>query len=179
MKKIIIISCTLLFLTGCGMSKEEKEKIFYDSLEKAYAGVYITDGVGLPVYGNETIEIDGKNWFLVSDNVKYDSKSKIETMIDEVFNSEIADDIKKKLNEKYRESNSSFYSISEGGCTLDYDELDENLQDNLKKDIKIKKHGFMNKITFEYKGKEYVAKKAKDSYVFDSKIFECPNQEEE
>lgn len=181
MKKLIIIACTLLFLTGCGMSKEEKEKMFYESLEKAYSAIYTSDGVGLPVYPNETLEIDGKNWYLVAVS-KYDKVSKLENLTDEVFESKISNDIKKTINEKYKESDTGLYSISEGGCKLlnneepDFD-LDENLQEKLKEVVKIKKYGFMNKIVFEYNGKEYTAKKSKDNYVFDSKIFECQNQE--
>ena len=36
----------------------------------------------------------------------------------------------------------------------------------------------MSKITFEYKGKEYEAKKSKDNYVFDDKIFSCVTENE-
>lgn len=180
MKKLIIITCALLFLTGCGMSEKEKEKMFYDSLEKAYTSIYTTEGVGLAVYPNEILEIDGKNWYLVAIS-KFDKISKIETLADEVFEKKIADDIKKKVNEKYKESDTGLYSLSEGGCRLldrdsDFD-INETLQENLKEIIKIKEYGFMNKIVFEYNGKEYTAKKSKDNYVFDSKIFECQNQE--
>lgn len=175
MKKLIVIACTLLFLTGCGMSEEEKEKMFYDSLEKAYTAVYTTDGAGLAVYGDQTLEIDGKNWYLVAIS-KYDRISKVEDLTN-VYEKDIANDIKKKINEKYKESDTALYSISEGGCQLGYD-LDDNLQDNLRNDVKIKKYGFMDKIVFEYNGKEYTAKKSKDNYVFDSKIFECPSQDE-
>ena len=51
-----------------------------------------------------------------------------------------------------------------------------NLQDELKKDIKVKKVK-MNKIIFEYKGEEYTAKKEDDHYVFDKQIFTCPKED--
>ena len=152
--------------------------MFYDSLEKAYTAIYATEGAGLAVYGDQTLEVDGKNWYLVAIS-KYDRISKVEDLTS-VYEKDIANDIKKLINEKYKESDTALYSISEGGCQLKLEyNLDDDLQSNLKNDIKIKKYGFMDKIVFEYDGKEYTAKKSKDNYVFDSKIFECSNQENE
>ena len=176
MKKLILIMFTLLFLTGCGMSKEEKEKMLYDSLEKAFVTVYSAEGLGLAVYGEKTLEIDGEIWYQVAIS-KYNKLSTLETLADDVYESKIAKELKNTLNTKYKETDTELYFISKGGCKLDYN-LDDNLVENLKKDIKIKKYGFMDKVVFEYKGKEYTAKKSKDNYVFDSKIFECPSQEE-
>lgn len=176
MKKIIIIAITLLFLTGCGMSDEEKENMLYKSLEKAYTAVYASEGVGLAVYPNETVKIDEKDWYLVAIS-GYTKVSDLTSLADDVYTEKISKKINKLINEKYKESDTGLYTTSEGGCTLPYqiDKEGENSTiDNIKKDVKIKKYK-MNKIVFEYKGKEYVGSKSKDNYVFDEKIFACEN----
>lgn len=175
MKKLIIIMCAMFLLTGCGVSNEEKENMFYNSLETAYKASYVTDGIGLAVRGSDSMEIDGKMWYLVEEN-DYDNVSKLEELA-EVYGSKIKDEIKNSIKSNYRDVNDEMYALSEGGCDLGY-MLDDKLQENLKKDVKIKKYGFMNKITFEYKGKEYTAKKDGDKYIFSEKIFVCENQGE-
>lgn len=170
MKKIIIISFVLLIITGCGMSKEEKQDLLYNSLEKAYKSKYIADGVGLAVYQDNTMTIDGVTWFKVA-NSEYDSLSKLTSLANDVYPDKIAEEMNKIIEEKYFQTDTELYAIGKGGCSLDY-ELDEKLLDNIKRDVKIKKVG-MTKIKFEYKGKEYTAKKSKNNYIFEEKIFEC------
>lgn len=176
MKKLIIVACTLLFLTGCGMSKEEKEKMLFDSLEKAYTVSYAVDGAGLAVNAEETVEMNGRKWYQV-DMDDYEKLSQLEVLADDVYDKDTAKKIKKSVNEKYVESNSTLYSISEGGCAFDYN-LDDKLRENLEKSINEIKFKMFNRVVFEYKGKEYKAKKTDDGYVFDEQIFVCPSQEE-
>lgn len=182
MKKIFIVAITLLFLTGCGMTDEEKENMLYKSLEKAYTAVYASEGVGLAVYPEETVKIDEKDWYLVAIS-GYKKVEDLTSLADAVYTDEISKDINKIINEKYKESDTGLYTTSEGGCTLPY-QIGETIDndnkistiDSIKKDVKIKKIK-MNKIVFEYKGKEYEGKKSKDNYVFDDKIFYCETGE--
>lgn len=175
MKKIIIIGLTLLLLTGCGMSDEEKEKMLYDSLDKAYTAVYLTDGVGLAVYPDEIMQIDNKDWYQVAIS-KYNKVAKLTSLADDVYTEDIAKKMNKVIKSKYTETDKGLYTTSEGGCLLPY-QLDETAKDSIKKDVKIKKIK-MNKIIFEYQGKEYEAKKSGDNYKFDKKIFKCEIIEE-
>jgi hypothetical protein len=172
MKKIILVLATMLLLTGCGASDEEKEKMLYDSLEKAYMAIYTTDGVGLAVHGEETISIDEKLWYKVAMS-DYQSLEKLTNLADTVFTEDVAKKINKDIKNKYREVDNELYTISEGGCILPFqDNIDTTLKDDIKKAVKIKKIS-MNKITFEYDKKEYVAEKDDDHYVFDKKMFKC------
>ena len=172
MKKILLILATLLLVTGCGMSDKEKEDMLYNSLEKAYISVFAGKGVGLAVYPEEKLEIDGKIWYQVAIN-EYKSLSKLTSLADDVYTEKIADKINKEINKKYKETDTELYTISEGGCTLNADyQYGKDLKDKIKQDVKIKKIK-MSKIIFEYKGKEYEAKKSKDNYIFDKQIFEC------
>ena len=88
MKKIILICCILLVLSGCGKVDEDKEKMFYDSLEKAYITIYSSDGVGLPVYSDEKTEINGKTWYLVASS-KYNSLSTLVEYAESVYTEEV------------------------------------------------------------------------------------------
>lgn len=170
MKKIFIVSLTLLLITGCGMSKEEKEDLLYKSLEKAYKAAYVTEGVGLAVYQDQTMTIDNTTWYKVSVS-EFNSLSKLTNLATDVYPEKIAEDINKVIEEKYFQTDTELYSVGKGGCGLGF-ELDEELINNIKNDTKIKKIG-MSKIIFEYKGEEYTAKKSKDNYKFDKKIFKC------
>ncbi len=176
MKKILIIALTLLLVTGCGTSKEEKEKMLFNSLEKAYVSAYTAEGSGLAVYPNEKKEIDGKEWYLVAIN-KYNNIEKLLSFSKEVYDDKIANKLNTKINAKYKQIDTDLYTLSEGECDLGYVISGTvNLQDELKKDIKVKKVK-MNKIIFEYKGEEYTAKKEDDHYVFDKQIFTCPKED--
>lgn len=176
MKKFLVIALTLILVTGCGVSKEEKEKMFFNSLEKAYVAVYAADGVGLAVYPEEKKEIDGKEFYLVAIN-KYSNISKLLSFSKEVYDDKIANDLNDKINAKYKQVDEDLYTLSNGGCNLDYViSGDTNLQDELKEDVKIKKVK-SSKIVFEYKGTEYTAEKEDDHYVFDKKIFTCPKED--
>lgn len=170
MKKIFMILIMTFFVTGCGASKEELTNIFYDSIEKAYVGVYTTDGVGLPVLESEQITVDGKTWYKVA-STKYTVMETLENAIDSVYSDSLAKGLKETLHQKYKEVDASLYTLSNGGCMLDY-QLTDVLKENLKKDVKIKKIT-NSKAVFTYKNKEYTAKKDKDNYTFDKKVFEC------
>lgn len=179
MKKIFLVAITLMFLTGCGMSDEEKENMLYKSLEKAYISVYSSEGVGLAVYPEETVKIDEKDWYLVALS-KYKKVEDLTSLADDVYSDKIAKDLNKIISKRYKESDTGLYSTGESGCTLPYQLVtdgEDSTIENIKKDVKIKKIK-MSKITFEYKGKEYEAKKSKDNYVFDDKIFSCVTEKE-
>jgi len=172
MKKILVGIITVILLTGCGMKDDEKEKLLYDSLEKAFTTIYINEGIGLGVYDTEKIEIENEIWYQVAIS-KYDSYSKITSLANEIYSEELAEEINLKTEKRYKEVDGTLYTKAEGGCPLKY-QLDDKLRKNIKKDIKIKKIK-MSKIIFELNGKEYTAKKNKDTYVFEEKIFECIN----
>ena len=57
MKKVLLVVLSLVLLSGCGMSKEEKEELFYKSIEKAYVSVYASESAGLAVLPEEFVEI--------------------------------------------------------------------------------------------------------------------------
>lgn len=186
MKKFLVIALTLILVTGCGVSKEEKEKMLYNSLEKAYVAVYSAEGVGLAVYPNEKKEIDGKSYYLVAIN-KYNNIEKLMSFSKEVYDDKIADSLNEKIKAKYWQDGEDLYTLSNGGCNLDYvisgdSNNSENgdkkatLQDDIKQDIKIKKIK-SSKIIFEYKGEEYTATMEDDHYVFDKQIFTCPKED--
>lgn len=174
MKKIILICCILLVLSGCGKVDEDKEKMFYDSLEKAYITIYSSDGVGLPVYSDEKTEINGKTWYLVASS-KYNSLSTLVEYAESVYTEEVYDDIEKVISSKYKEISGELYTTSSGGCLLDY-ELTDELSNELKKNFKVKSTSG-NKVVFSYNNKEYTAKKKDNYYVFSEKIFECPKED--
>lgn len=169
-RKILVVMLSVLLLTGCGATKEEKETMFYDSLEQAYISVYSTDGVGLPVYEAEKITLDNVDWYKVASS-KYDNYEKIEDMISNVFDEKIGSELKSTLSKKYKEVDAVLYTTSTGGCLLDY-QIDDTLVSNLKKNVKITKIKG-SKVKFEYKKKKYTAKKDGNFYIFDSKVFEC------
>ncbi len=172
MKKLFLITITMLLLTGCGKTKEEKEDMLYSSLEKAFMAVYSAEGAGLPVTQSEEEmkEFDGQKWYKVS----VSEYANIEKLLD-YSNSVYVDKISKKLNEelteKYRQSGGELYTLSQGGCPLDY-MYEPDLKDLIKEDVKIKKIK-SKKIVFEYKNKEFTATMEDDNYKFDKKIFEC------
>lgn len=176
MKKFLIISVSLLILAGCSnATDEEKEKMLYDSLEKAYIAVYSSEGVGLAVYPDKTLMIDEKTWYQVGIS-EYEKVSQLTDLADEVYTEKIAKKINKAIKNKYRETTQGLYTLSEGGCALKY-LYDENIRENIKNDVKINKIGG-SKIKFEYNGKEYEAKLTDDThYVFDKQIFECPKED--
>lgn len=161
---------SLVLLTGCGMSDEEKTTMFYESLDKAYASIYITEGVGLPVYESEKVHLNDVDWYKTASSV-YSSYEKIEDGINLVFTDSIKNELLKSLSNKYREIDAELYTTGVGGCILDY-QLDDDLSNNLKKDITISKIK-RKSITFKYKDKEYTAKLSDNSYVFSNKVFEC------
>lgn len=169
-KKLLICLFTVLLLSGCGMKDKEKENLFYDSLEKAFTSIYINEGIGLAVYDTEKLELDGESWYQVAIS-KYDSFSKIKSLADQVYTEELAEELNLLTEKKYKEIDGLLYTKAEGGCALNY-QLDDDLKKNIKNDIKIKKIK-MTKIVFELDGKEYTAKKQKDSYIFDEKLFKC------
>ncbi len=171
MKKIIIIGLTLLLLTGCGATDKEKEDMFYKSLEKAYTSIYASEGVGLAVYDKETIKIDGEDWYQVASS-DYKKLTDLTSLASDVYSSKIAKEINDTINKKYKEADNGIYTLSEGGCPLKYQLGGGTLSEDIKKDVKISKISG-SKIVFEYDGKEYEAKKSKDNYVFDDKIFTC------
>lgn len=170
MKKIIIVILSLVLLTGCGTTDEEKTTMFYNSLEKAYASIYITEGVGLPVYEDSKVTLKDVNWYKTA-NSTYNSYEKIEDTINSVFTGKLNEELNKVLARKYREIDAELYTTGTGGCILDY-QIDDTLMDNLKKDVTISKIKG-KKITFKYKDKEYTAKKSDNVYVFGDKVFEC------
>ena len=170
MKKIIIVIMSLVLLTGCGMSKEEKTDLFYDSLEKAYASVYITNGVGLPVYEDSKVTLSNVDWYKTASSV-YSSYEKIEDGINSVFDGDLKDSLNKTLASKYREINAELYTTGVGGCMMNY-QLDDTLLSNIKKDVSISKIK-RNKITFKYKDKKYTAKLSDNTYKFTTQVFEC------
>lgn len=170
MKKLIIVIMSLVLLTGCGMSDEEKTTMFYESLDKAYTSIYITEGVGLPVYESEKVHLNDVDWYKTASSV-YSSYEKIEDGINLVFTDSIKNELLKSLSNKYREIDAELYTTGVGGCILDY-QLDDDLSNNLKKDITISKIK-RKSITFKYKDKEYTAKLSDNSYVFSNKVFEC------
>ena len=173
MKKVLILLASVILLSGCGlgMEKEEKSKLFYESLEKAFVAVYSSDGVGLAVLADEVKEIEGENWYKVA-ITKYDRLEKVVTLASEVYDSKIAKEINDKILTKYQDIDNELYTTSKGGCLLDYT-YEDNLQERLKEDAKITSYG-INTITFKYKGKEYKAKLTDDNrYVFKDKIFVC------
>lgn len=170
MKKLIIVIMSLVLLTGCGMSDEEKTTMFYESLDKAYTSIYITEGVGLPVYESEKVHLNDVDWYKTASSV-YSSYEKIEDGINLVFTDSIKNELLKSLSNKYREIDAELYTTGVGGCILDY-QLDDDLSNNLKKDITINKIK-RKSITFKYKDKEYTAKLSDNSYVFSNKVFEC------
>lgn len=169
MKKIVVIILMGLLLTGCS-DKDEKKDMFYASLADAYTSVYITDGMGLPVLADESITLEGKTWYKVS-STKYTLIETIESMFNKVFTEEVSKELKTTLHEKYKEVDSTLYTLSNGGCMFDY-QIDDTLDKGLREDVKVKKIK-SNKVVFEYKGKEYTAKKDNDNYVFSEKIFVC------
>lgn len=176
MKKILVIALTLLLVTGCGTSKEEKEKMLYESLEKAYVSAYTAESVGLAVYPDQTLEIDGKIWYLVAID-KYGNIENLLSYAEEVYDKDIATKLNNEIKENYKQLDTDLYTLSNSGCDLGYIiSSDRNLQEDIKNDIKIKKIK-MNKIIFEYKGDEYTAKKDGDHYVFDKQIFTCPTED--
>lgn len=170
LKKIIIILTSLILLTGCGISNEEKEQMLYDSLVKAFKSVYISEGLGLAVYDSETIELDDETWYKVAIS-EYDSLDKIKKLSNDVYKKEVQEELDKKTDKRYKEIENILYTKSEGNCSLDF-YYDDELKTNIENKIKIKKIK-MNKIVFEYNKKEYTAKKKKDNYVFSDKIFKC------
>ena len=107
MKKILLILATLLLVTGCGMSDKEKEDMLYNSLEKAYISVFAGKGVGLAVYPEEKLEIDGKIWYQVAIN-EYKSLSKLTSLADDVYTEKIADKINKEIIKKKQVGIGSF-----------------------------------------------------------------------
>ena len=105
-------------------------------------------------------------------STEYNNIEKLFSLADEVYNSDIAKNLNKKIDERYKQVGEDLYTPSEGGCISFEYMLTEDLLENIKKDIKIKKIG-SSKITFEYKGKEYVAKKQDDHYTFNDQIYTC------
>ena len=174
MKKVLIILMCSLLLVGCGKNDEKKEML-YKSLEKAYISIYSSDGVGLAVYDKEVVTVDDKNWYMVA-ITDYSKLGNLISLANNVYEEKLADQINTKINQKYKEIDGQLYTTGEGGeCALEY-KLDENLRENIKNDIKITKIG-INKIKFEYKDKEYTAKKSGKYYKFDEKVFECPKED--
>lgn len=170
MKKILIICCSLLLLTGCGKSNDEKENIFYDSLEKAYVSMYATYGVGLAVYPDDLKEIDGNTWYLVAVS-KYNSMSKLVDTIESVYSEDISDELENIVGKKYKEIDGDLYTLSISGCTFKY-QITDDLKDNLKNEIKNIKFS-NNTVKFTYNDKEYKGKLVDNNYKFTEKIFGC------
>lgn len=175
MKKILIIALSLLLLTGC-TSDEEKENMLYTALEKAYIVQYSIEGPGLPVYDQEKTTVDGKDYYMVALS-DYTKISRLLSLAEDAFTTDLSKEVSKTINEKYMDIDNELYTISEGGCVMPY-LIDKELQDNLKKNIKIKKVK-MNSIVFEYEGKEYTAKEQDDKYVLSDKVFVCEESTEE
>lgn len=170
MKKTIIIILSMMLLVGCSKDNKENESKLYNSLEKAYVSVYATDGVGLAVYGDEKTELNGKTWYLVATS-KYNSMSKLSELVESVYNEDLVQSIEKNMTEKYKEIDGKLYTTSMNGCLLKY-QLTDNLQEEIKKDIKdIKYRG--KKVTFKINNKKYTGKLDGDYYKFDEKIFDC------
>lgn len=174
MKKILlIVCCSLILLTGCGKSKGEKESIFYNSLEKAYVSMYSTEGAGLAVYADDKVELDNNLWYLVAVS-KYNTMSKLVNTVESVYDEKLAEDIEVVIGKKYKEIDDKLYTLSTSGCAFKY-QLTEDLQDNLKSEIKnVKISG--SSVKFTYNGKTYKGKLDGDNYKFSDKIFDCSEE---
>ena len=119
MKKLFLIAVACILIAGCGKTKEEKEEILYDSLEKAYVAVFSAEGAGLPVFEEQKIEIDGETWYKVALS-EYANIEKLLAYAEDVYSKDISEELSEKLTTKYRQSNGDLYTPSKGQCTLDY-----------------------------------------------------------
>lgn len=173
MKKLLVVILSILIITGCGKSEEEKEKIFYESLSDAYSVIYITEGFGLPVTEKDKITLEKTNWFKVA-NSKYTSIEKIENMIENTYTNSISKELKEKLLSNYKEIDTKLYTTGKGGCDLGY-QMNEELISKLKQNVNIVKIKG-KKVKFEFNNKEYTAKLNDGHYKFEEKIFECKAQ---
>ncbi len=173
MKKVLLVVLSLVLLSGCGMSKEEKEELFYKSIEKAYVSVYASESAGLAVLPEEFVEIDGTKWYKVGKS-DYDRLEKLTDAVNDVYEGDVRKELLDRIDLEYREIDDALYTVSDGGCPLPY-QLIETLPENLKDSVKIKDAGLFGKITFEYDGKEHTAKlnDNKDGYIFSDKVFVC------
>lgn len=172
MKKILLVFITLLFISGCGLTDEEKEDKLFESLERAYLAAYATEGAGFGVFEKETETVNGETWYKVA-NSDYNSLDKIKELANDVYVDEVATKINKKVDQKYKEVNGTLYTPSNTNCKLPYS-YNERLLENLKKDVEITEMK-SKKLTFKLKDKEYNAKLKGDYYVFEEKLFECVN----
>lgn len=172
MKKILLVLITLLFVSGCGLTDEEKEDALYNSIEKAYLSAYATETAGFAVYENEKETVNGETWFKVAIS-DYNTLDKIKALAKDVYTKEIATEINEKVDQKYKEVKGVLYTPSKGNCQLAYS-YNDKLLDKIKKDVEITEMK-SKKITFKLKDKEYNAKLKGDYYVFEEKLFGCIN----
>ncbi len=170
-KKFILVLLCVIMITGCTGRKDLEEK-FYNSLEKAYTAVYISDGIGLAVYKDEFKELEGKKWYKVGIS-KYDTLNTLTSLARDVYEEELANIINEKINTRYLTIDGSLYTTAESTCDLPYI-LDENLKESLKKDIKIKKIS-RTKVKFEYESNTYEGRMIGSTFTFKDKIFKCTN----
>lgn len=170
MKKILLVLITLLFVSGCGLTDEEKEDKLYESIEKAYLAAYATEGAGFAVFENETENVNGETWYKVAIS-DYNSIKKIKALANDVYVDDVATEINNKVDKKYKEVKGNLYTPSNTNCKLLYS-YNDKLLGNIKNDVEITEMK-SKKITFKLKDKEYNAKLKGDYYIFEEKLFEC------
>jgi len=169
MKKIIGIIFLSIIISGCGKLKEDEALVeVLDSLENAYLSTYIVDGVGLPVYAEESKNIDGVTWYKVAS--EYDSVASLKKIVDSSLDGDLKKEYDKKIDSKYKDIEGSLYTTSEGGCALPFNF--ENAREEIEKITKITKIK-SNKIEIKVSDKEYTLKKSKDNWLNEEKIFGC------
>ena len=169
MKKIFGIMLMILLISGCNkLTKEEAKKVVLDSLEDAYASVYIADGVGLAVYADEKIEENGVTWYKVAGN--YTTVDSLYKIAENAYKGDALNELKSTIDEKYKDINGALYTKSSGGCALPYElETSREKLDEITTIEKIKS----NKIIIKVNNKEYTLSKKNDNWVSEDKIFSC------
>ena len=180
-RNIFVVLLLVIVLTGCG-KKENNEKVdekqeqvnavekTNEVLTNAYKVDYIVNSFGLPVENNtEPKEKNGKKWYKV-DTREFKTVSEIEALIDKAYESKIAKEMKKKLNEKYMMIDNSIYTISVSECMMEYGYRDASSGiSQLLESAEISK----KEIKFKYNGKSYTLNKNGNNYLLESTIFVC------
>ena len=169
MKKLLLCIVSVAMLTGCGALSEEEAKVaVLDSLENAFKASYIADGIGLAVFADQTVTEEDTTWYRVADN--YSSVEELKNQVDKGYKGEVADELKKTIEEKYKDIDGALYSTGVGGCALPY-EID-TIREDIEEDVTINQIK-SSKITITLNETEYTLTKKSDEWVSKAKIFSC------
>ncbi len=169
MKKIFVIGLCAFLLAGCGTLTDEEAKVaVLDSLENAYLASYIADGIGLAVYADQTITNEEVTWYRVADN--YTTVDQLKDIVDKAYKGDVADDLKKTIDSKYKEIDGALYSTGVGGCALPYEI--ETVREDLSEDVSINEIK-SSKITITFNETEYTLTKKSNNWLSEAQIFKC------